>query len=77
MGNKRTKNMHGSFGRKNSLVRAIAFATSISLTVSSIFAYSSVKSYAAEDVPAEVPLAEASVEASAEASVSSESSSAA
>ncbi|WP_022770383.1 rhamnogalacturonan lyase family protein [Butyrivibrio sp. NC2007] len=65
--------------KKNGLVRAIAFATSISLTVSSVFAYSTVKSYAAEETAAlESSVLDSSEESSDAASdASSEESSAA
>ncbi len=54
--------------RRNGLIRAIAFATSISLTVSSVFACSTVKSYAAEETAALESTAETSEEDSSAAS---------
>ena len=79
MGNQKNKNMQSSCGRRNGLVRAVAFATSISLTVSSVFAYSTVKSYAAEETAAlESSVLDSSEESSDAASdASSEESSAA
>ena len=77
MGNQKNKNMQSSCGRRNGLVRAVAFATSISLTVSSVFAYSTVKSYAAEDQTSLEGSFEASAEESSAAASSEEDSSAA
>lgn len=77
MGNQKNKNMQSSCGRRNGLVRAIAFATSLSLTVSSVFAYSTVKSYAAEDQTSLEGSFEASAEESSAAASSEEDSSAA